>query len=160
MPISKWEMRRGVCCVFLIKEGKVPRQDQCEPQIVRALEKAGWRVTDHNFALQTGKLGRFIFADLRLVDIQTGQQIIVVEVKCFPQLGSVIDEFHRAYGQYNMYRKALAKNGLKIPIYLAVPAHMYEILIDDSLIAEMMNEGLIKRIIVDVNKEEVTQWIE
>jgi hypothetical protein len=138
----------------------VPRQDQCEPQIVRALEKSGWRVTDHNFALQTGKLGRFIFADLRLADIQTGQQIIVVEVKCFPQINSMLDEFNRAFGQYNMYRTALARNGLKFPIYLAVPAHMYNILIDDSLIFDMMEDNQLKRIIVDVDKEEIVQWID
>jgi hypothetical protein len=137
----------------------MPRPDSCEAQIVSALLKAGWQVTKRNFALQSGKPGRYVYADLRLADTATGQQIIVVEVKCFPK-NTLFDEFYRAYGQYQTYRKALLKNGLSVPLYMAIPVHLYTELISDTLVLEMIEEISLKRIIVDIKTEEIVQWID
>jgi hypothetical protein len=64
----------------------MPAIDDCEPQMIRALEKSGWRVIDHPLTLRN-VLGRnHVYADLRLEQIVTGQQIIVVEVNAFPTL--------------------------------------------------------------------------
>lgn len=57
----------------------MPATDQCEPQVIRAFDKAGWDVTDQPYSLRLD-VGRnnFIHADLRLKNRQNGQLIIVI----------------------------------------------------------------------------------
>jgi hypothetical protein len=50
------------------KEAKMPRPDDCEPQIIKALEKAGWKLIAHPYTIASGVEGRYVYADLRLVD--------------------------------------------------------------------------------------------
>lgn len=57
--------------------------DACEPQIIRAFEKDGWRILRKPFGIRTGN--RLVAADLNLERGANGttEQLIVVEVKCF-----------------------------------------------------------------------------
>jgi hypothetical protein len=138
----------------------MPAPDKCEPQIINALKKAGMRVVKRNFALQMGKFGHYVYADLKLSDIKTGKQIIVVEVKCFLNLNALLDEFYRAIGQYQTYRDALELNKLDFPLYLAVPADIYDELMSETIFKGLLEKLFVKRIIVDIAKEEIVKWLD
>ena len=58
----------------------MPALDVCEPQMIRALEKAGWQIIGKTLPIYL-EYKRVVYADLSLQRAQ--QQIIVVEVKCF-----------------------------------------------------------------------------
>lgn len=62
----------------------MPRLDDCHPQIVRALEKDGWKVEPHAYKIETSE--RTIFIDVEASRQNNGsrQHVIVVEIKCFP----------------------------------------------------------------------------
>jgi len=76
----------------------MPPSDICEPQIIRAIEKAGFRLTHKQFAIRPSPNENFVYADLRFK--QDNQVIIVVEVKCFPIRSAFTEEFYQAVGQY------------------------------------------------------------
>lgn len=138
----------------------MPAIDRCEHKIIQALEKDGWIVTHHPFAIRLDRMrGGYIFADLRLSNPQTRQSAIIVEVKCFDSTRTFLDEFYQALGQYIVYRNALLLNNIASPVFLAVPANVYQSLFQETLIQAVLHDIQIKIVVVDLKKEEVAQWI-
>lgn len=82
----------------------MPALDQCEPQVIRALQKAGWVVTHQPLQIRVSR-NEAVYADLRLIQPAVKQTIIIVEVKCFAGKRSLLDEFYHAVGQYIVYRE-------------------------------------------------------
>lgn len=107
-----------------MKEKTLPALDQCEPQIIRAFEKIGWIIVKKPYPVIIAQKGiRTLFAYLLL---KLGNKfLIVVEVKCFPDSRSIIDELYHTIGQYIMYRNALKLAQQEMPLYLAIPAPPY-----------------------------------
>lgn len=85
----------------------MPAIDSCEPQMIRAFQKANWSIGDQPFAIRLAEKRDHVFADLRLINRSDNAQIVVIEVKCFPDSRSQLDEFYHAVGQYLVYRSAL-----------------------------------------------------
>lgn len=138
----------------------MPAVDDCEPQVIRALEKADWVVVDRPYSIQlVEKTSRYVFADLRLESVQNNDEMIVVEVKCFPTSRSQIDEFYHAFGQYVVYRHALRLRGISTPIYLTMPDAAYKVLIQIPAIQAALVDSDVKIILVDLASETITQWI-
>ncbi len=83
--------------------------DVCHEQIVHALEKEGWRVTKQQAKLNTTL--RQIFVDIFAERGINGsrQQILLVEVKCFPDRESTTQELYISIGQYLIYRAVIAE---------------------------------------------------
>ena len=139
----------------------MPAIDQCEPQVIRALEKAGWVVTHHPTAIRIDeRKGNYVFADLRLRDSQSDKVIIVVEVKCFAETQPLLSEFYVAVGQYILYRNALAMNDLDLPLYLAIPLAPFNTFFQHPLIQSVLQDARIKLIVVDLELEEVVTWLD
>jgi hypothetical protein len=86
------------------ERGIMPAIDECEPQMLRALAKDDWAVINQPLTLRSGIARKQLFADLYLQKMTTKEQIIVVEIKCFPESRSRIDKFYHAIGQYQVYR--------------------------------------------------------
>jgi hypothetical protein len=59
----------------------MPALDSCHLQVVRSLEKAGWKVSPVPHAIRVPGRRNPLLADMRAVLDQS--EIIVVEVKCF-----------------------------------------------------------------------------
>jgi hypothetical protein len=53
----------------------MPNVDSCQPEIIRALEKAGFRITNAPYTLPTSldDDGRYLYADLRAERVRNGQ---------------------------------------------------------------------------------------
>lgn len=81
------------------------------------------------------------------------------EVKCFSKPQTDLQEFYTAIGQYRYYLNALRVNQLEFPLYLAIPHHAYVRLIKDPPMHRTMQDPTISLVIVEIEKEEVVQWI-
>ena len=78
----------------------MPRLDDCHEQVVHALEKDGWNVDDKPRRLIHQE--RLVFIDIQAARGTNGsrQQILLAEVKCFPDRERTTQELYIAFGQY------------------------------------------------------------
>ncbi|MCI0709173.1 MAG: XisH family protein [Chloroflexi bacterium] len=137
----------------------MPAIDLCEQQVIRALQKDDWLVTQQPVPIRIDKsCAGYIYADLRLRQRQGGQSVIVVEVKCFTSKRTPLEEFYQAVGQYVVYRNALALNDTHIPVYLSVPVQVYQTFFKLPLIQSVINDMQVNLVVIDLDKEEVIQW--
>lgn len=141
----------------------MPNVDSCQPQIIAALEKLGFRITNAPFTLPTSldDDGRYLYADLRAERINNGQieRMIVVEVKCFPAHRPFLEELYHAIGQYQAYQAVMDETGLTEDLYLALPVHALEIIVNEAFMQRMIKTANASLIVVDLISEEVTEWI-
>lgn len=136
----------------------MPVHDLCEPQVINALRKAGWSV-QKSLYLQGGRFKMLVDLVAQRSAIDATEQIIIVEVKCFSEASAYLDELYRAIGQYVMYRTALQLQNLQMPLYLSVPAKVYRDLFSDVIVAAVVQEVSIHLLVIDIDREEIMQWI-
>ncbi len=132
----------------------MPALDACHPQIVHALEKAGWTVSPVPHAIRAPGRKYPLLADIRANRGQ--EEIIIVEVKCF--LDDPLVELYTAVGQYGVYRSLLQQSPQKFPVYLAVPNYAYHGIFKE-IGMQIIAEFEINMIVVDLEAEVVEQWI-
>lgn len=135
--------------------------DACEPQIIRALEKDGWAIRNRPYSIRI-RTGESVLADFA-VQRQIGtlvQQVIIFEVKCFANPNADLHEFYATLGQYLYYRTALELAKVYEPIYLAIPQQAYQRLMIRQVASAVLRDFGVKLIVVDVETEEITQWID
>ncbi|MDZ4766263.1 MAG: element excision factor XisH family protein [Chloroflexota bacterium] len=102
----------------------MPAIDKCEQAMIRAFAKSDWHLIDKPFTIRlTGRTR--VLADLRLQRISDDEAIIVVEVKCFHDEQSRLDDFYQAVGQMMLYQSALDALDLYFPLFLAIPHKIY-----------------------------------
>jgi hypothetical protein len=136
----------------------MPAIDACEPQVIRALEKAGWAVLERQFTIRLPDASHF-FADAKLQ--QTDKQIIIVEVKCFPSNRAFTDELYHALGQYLIYQTAIDLAAIPFILYLVVPLTVYQKYFQArDVIRESINRARIRLIVIDLEFEEVVSWVD
>ncbi|MCA0457872.1 MAG: hypothetical protein LCI00_28155 [Chloroflexi bacterium] len=135
----------------------MPSFDQCHDQIMRALEKSGWRITDQQVLMKVGR--RRVFIDLHATHAANGsrEEIILVEVKCFPELQNTAQEIYTAVGQYIIYRAMLQELELDIPLYLSVPEAIFNTVFDRP-VQRAIRQSQIKVIVVNLDEEKIVQW--
>ncbi len=135
--------------------------DSCEPQIIRALEKVGWLIVakPHNIRLDE----RYLYADFKASRV-TGNgivSIVVMEVKCFTNPLHDLSELYTAIGQYRMYRSGMDSSGdTAIPLYLALPDVAYRRFEAQPDLFKVLRDSIVKWVVVDIQKESVTQWLD
>ena len=134
----------------------MPAFDTCHMQVVHALENAGWTVSPDMFVLRLDRQHR-IYIDLEAVGIDN-QTIMVVEIKCFEDSAIETTELYGAIGQYLVYRSLLREHDVQVPLYLAVPRHAYEGVINRMALS-VMTQNDVKMIVVDLEREAVIQWL-
>lgn len=138
----------------------MPKLDDCHLQIVHALEKDGWIVTDSPYVLPLPGTGRRPLQIDLYAQRYGGDQlttIIIVEVKCFSNTSAAWDDLYSAIGQYIVYRNLLRRRGVSDTLYLAVPSHAYEGIIGQVALP-IMDEIQIKMVVVDIGREVIEQW--
>ncbi len=137
----------------------MPQLDSCHPQVVAALEKAGWRVVVSPFRLETTLNDLWVDILLNRLSESEQQEIIVVEVKCFSDQTAQTYELYVAIGQYLVYRELLIANHIDRPLYLAIPTRAFHGIFEAIGITVAIKTEM-KLIVIDLDKEEVVQWIE
>jgi hypothetical protein len=137
----------------------MPAIDQCEPIVITAPQKEGWRIRNRPYAAKTHENRlEYVFADLRLTHRSDARTLIVVEVKWFPDERSFWNDFYQAIGQYVVYRRALLMNDVDVPVYLSISSAIWEKFQDISVIPRVMDEIRVKMSVIDFEKAEVMLW--
>src|SRR5258706_12128368 len=131
----------------------VPALDECQPQIVQALQNAGWMVSPKPKRFIVGR--RVVYIDL--VAVRDGRQIYV-EVKCFTDSVSSHEQY-AAVGQYLTYRAMLQALQDPTPLYLTIPGKMYETGMD-PILQSVLEDNQIQLLVVDMEMERILQWTE
>jgi hypothetical protein len=136
----------------------MPALDSCHENIVRALEKAGWTVEFAPYKLQVEQ--RTAYVNLAVARNMNGsrQQMLLVEVKCFPDKNSTTRELYTSIGQYLVYCAMLIELDLPFPLYLAIPEVIFKEFFDASVM-RVIADTQIKLAIVNLESEAVVQWI-
>ena len=89
---------------------------------------------------------------------ERGGQKIIVEVKSFVGR-STIQDFKSALGQYILYKQLLDETTSEYKLYLAVSETTYAFDFQRKVIQFMIQRNQIPLIVVNLDREEIIQWI-
>ncbi|MBC5796389.1 XisH family protein [Sphaerospermopsis sp. LEGE 00249] len=134
-------------------------RDTYHEAIKNALIKDGWMIIRDPYTIKYEEIQ--LFADLladRTLEIERNGQQIIVEVKSFISR-SPMREFETALGQYIIYRTLLKVILPEAKIYVGVSRSIYKSFFLQKAISFIIEENGLRLIVVDLNKEEIIQWI-
>lgn len=136
----------------------MPALDRCHEQVVRSIEKEGWRI--RNAPAVFTNVERTVYIDVEAVRNNNGvqQSVLLMEIKCFPQEQRTSHDLYTGIGQYLIYRAMLAEKRRYDLLYLAVPQESYE-KVFDRVVMRVIEQSHIHMVIVNLEREEVVQWL-
>jgi hypothetical protein len=126
--------------------------------VKEALVADGWKITDDPFRVAVGR--RMAFIDLAAKELFTAlrdEQEIIVEVKSFVS-PSLLEDLYKAVGQYTVYRLALIRQGTTLPLYLAISADTWKLILAEQ-VDVFFQDLSIRLLIFNVETKRVNQWI-
>jgi hypothetical protein len=134
--------------------------DSCEPSVIRAFEKDGWRLLSKPFSLNMGGR-RLVYADFSIERGVNGssEQFLVVEVQCFTRPEDDQVELYRAVGQYLFYRTLMVEADIPASLLMVLPINAHLRLQSIRGVTSMLGSAGVKMVIVDLEREEIAQWI-
>ncbi len=137
----------------------MPALDQCHDQVVRALQKDGWQLEASPSRLYLPY--RYVYVDLRMSRRVNGkwEQLMLVEVKCFPDENNTTPDLYLALGQYLIYRTIVLELNLSVPLYLSVPEHIFAEIFDPAVM-RTIRDNQINIVVINLEQEKVIKWIE
>jgi len=137
----------------------MPAKDIYHDAVKSALIKDGWTITDDPYKIKykDAELFADLSAEKPIAAEQNGRKI-VVEIKSFLS-PSPMRDFELALGQYILYRNLINLTEPDYTIYLAIKESTYENFFTRDSIKEIVQLNQILIIVVNVEKEEILQWI-
>ena len=137
----------------------MPALDSCHSQIVRALEKAGWRVAPKPVEISSPI--NLLYADIEAFRTTEDdeQEIIILEAKCFTNPGSTMHDLYVAVGQYLVYQDLMQRTNIDNPLYLAIPIEVYYGIFEPIARAIADRNGM-KLVLVNLEQEVIEKWLE
>ncbi|BBD59936.1 fdxN element excision controlling factor XisH [Nostoc sp. HK-01] len=137
----------------------MPKLDIIHNSVKNALIKDGWVITDDPYIIQYRKT--VLYADIgaeRPIAAQRDGQKLVVEVKSF--IGtSKIQDLKEALGQYDIYRYLLEETAPDRKLYIAISKVAYKTFFIQDITQLILNKHRLPIIVVDIETEEIQQWI-
>jgi hypothetical protein len=137
----------------------MPKLDIIHNAVKNALIKDGWVITDDPYVIQYRKTT--LYADLGTEQPMAAErygQKLVVEVKSF--IGaSKIQDLKEALGQYDIYCYLLEDFAPDLILYIAVSTIAYKSFFKQDVIQFILNKHQLPTIVVDIEMEEIRQWI-
>jgi hypothetical protein len=137
----------------------MPAKDIYHNEVKNALLKDGWTITADPYFIKYEDAE--LYADLaaeKPIAAQRQGQKIVVEIKSF--IGrSLMYDFHGALGQYMVYRNLIQLTEPEYKLYLAIDDVVYKNFFQRKSIQVITNENKLCLMVVEMEKEEILQWI-
>ncbi len=137
----------------------MPAKDIYHNEVKNALLKDGWTITADPYFIKYEDAE--LYADLaaeKPIAAQRQGQKIVVEIKSF--IGrSLMYDFHCALGQYIVYRNLIQLTEPEYKLYLAIDDIVYKNFFQRKSIQLITNENKLLLMVVEMEKEEIVQWI-
>lgn len=137
----------------------MPARDLFHDQIIHALIKDGWTITDDPLHIRWGK--RHFYVDLgaeRLLAAEKAERKIAVEIKGFVGKSDV-QSLEQALGQFVLYGKVLAEVDPERILFLAIHERAFLAVFDDAMDQLLLRRNLLRLIVFDPDKEEILRWI-
>jgi hypothetical protein len=138
----------------------MPAKDIYHNEVKNALLKDGWTITADPYFIKYEDAE--LYADLaaeKPIAAQRQGQKIVVEIKSFVGR-SLMYDFHGALGQYMVYRNLIQLTDPEYKLYLAIDDLVYKNFFKRKSIQLITNENKLLLIVVEMEKEEILQWID
>jgi len=135
-------------------------RDKFHANVVQALKKDNWIITDDPLRYKSGKVN--VEIDLgaeKMIGAEKEGVLIAVEVKNFLSRSPVAD-FEDAYGQFMLYKRIIYKNDPTRLLYLAIPEFAFKTFFQRPLIQEIVEEENIRLLVFDQAKNEIILWID
>lgn len=127
--------------------------------VKNALINDGWVITADPYRIKAGDIQ--VYADLaadRPLAAEKGSQKIVVEVKSF--VGhSLINDLYEALGQYLIYLRLLETTDSDRKLWLAVSDVVFYDFFQMEAIQDVVKKYGVDILVVNIESEEVEQWI-
>jgi hypothetical protein len=137
----------------------MPKLDIINNSVKNALIKDGWLITDDPYIIQYRKT--MLYADLgaeRPIAAERNGQKLVVEAKSF--IGaSKIQDLKEALGQYDIYLYLLEETAPDRKLYIAISKVAYNTFFTQDVTQLILNRHKLPIIVVDLETEEIMQWI-
>lgn len=137
----------------------MPARDLYHHAVKSSLIKEGWDITADPYHIKYKEID--LYADLaaeRPIAAQRQGEQIIVEIKSFVGR-SPMQDFHGAVGQYVIYRDLLSKTAPEYKIYLAIDDITHQNFFQREGIQFLRKENQMLLIVVDIDKEEIAQWV-
>jgi hypothetical protein len=137
----------------------MPAKDIYHNEVKNALLKDGWTITADPYFIKYEDAE--LYADLaaeKPIAAQRQGQKIVVEIKSFVGR-SLMYDFHGALGQYMVYRNLIQLTEPEYKLYLAIDDLVYKNFFQRKSIQLITKENNLLLIVVEMEKEEILQWI-
>lgn len=138
----------------------MPAKDIYHNEVKNALLKDGWTITADPYFIKYEDAE--LYADLaaeKPIAAQRQGQKIVVEIKSFVGR-SLMYDFHGALGQYMFYRNLIQLTDPEYKLYLAIDDIVYKNFFQRKSIQLITNENKLLLMVVEMEKEEILQWID
>ena len=136
-------------------------KDIFHDNVVHALQKDGWIVTNEPLSLKVSETDLFIdIGAERFIAASKGRERIAVEVKSFIKL-SAVQDLKEAVGQFIIYEDALRLSPVNADrvLYLAVRDETYADVFSDNLGKMLLTNKRVRLLVFNVMQEVITQWI-
>jgi hypothetical protein len=137
----------------------MPAKDIYHDIVVTALQNDGWKITNEQLKLTVGN--RSVYVDLgaeKLFAAEKEGRKIAVEIKSFIS-PSLIHDLEEALGQYVLYLNILEELEPQRLLYLAVPIVIFSDFFSEPICQLLLRKTVIRLIVFDPIKEEISQWI-
>ncbi|MDM8557244.1 element excision factor XisH family protein [Candidatus Parabeggiatoa sp. HSG14] len=134
-------------------------KDIIHETVKTALIKDGWTITDDPYTIEFNN--EFVYADLgaeRVIAVEKNHDKIIVECKSFIK-ASPIQDFKEAFGQYMMYLPLIAKQAPEYRLYIAIDTNAHQSAFQRKIVQFLVQLHHIPLIVVDLESEEISQWI-
>lgn len=137
----------------------MPAKDIYHNAVKNALVKDGWTITADPYSIkyEDAELYADIAAEKPIAAEKQGQKI-VVEIKSFVGRSQMYD-FHLALGQYMVYRKLIQLTAPEYTLYLAIDDIVYKEFFQRKSVQVITNENQLLLMVVEMDREEILQWI-
>lgn len=137
----------------------MPAKDLYHDAVRSALIKDGWVITADPYIIkyEEAELYADLAAEKPIAAERQGQKI-VVEIKSFVGKSMMYD-FHGALGQYIVYRDLIQLTEPEYILYLAIDNLVHEGFFQRKSVQAVAQRNHLLLIVVDVEKEEILQWI-
>ena len=138
----------------------MPAKNVYHDAVRDALTADGWTITDDPLGVVVAL--RRLYVDLGAEQTTLGAERngerIAVEVQSF-RSKSPIDDFHRAVGQFVVYRAVLRRRHPGRVLYLAVSRAVYNGIFSEALGREVAADVGLKTVVFNPKQRSIVQWI-
>ncbi|MGK7905053.1 MAG: element excision factor XisH family protein [Hormoscilla sp.] len=137
----------------------MPAKDLYHDAVKSALMKAGWVIVADPYRIQDKDVDWYTQqTDIRPIAAEREGRKIVVVIQKFVGRSLMID-FHHAVGQHVVYRSLMQARSSEYQSYMAIDDIIYENLFKREGIAFLTRKSQINLLVVDIEGQEIVEWI-